>query len=157
MSSKEKAKQVFDLMTTALDKQSWNYKAYPDELRIESNYIGNDISISFHVIVDEERDSIILLSQMPFTICEEKRIDTAIAVCVVNYTFINGSFDFDINDGELRFRLTTNYFDCEVGEEFFMNMIKIALFTIDEYNDKFFALSKGYLSLEDFINGENDE
>lgn len=151
-----RARKVYDTMVRALKAKEWKFDEHPEDLTITSGYSGEDIPIHFIVKLDAEREVLQFVSQLPFKMSEEKRVDGAIAVCVANYGMVNGSFDYDINDGEIRFRLTTSTCGCEIGEEFFMNMFAIALLTIDRYNDRFLMLDKGALTLQQFIEKEGD-
>lgn len=153
---KAAARKVYDSMIKALNKKGWKFKESTDgKMVISSDYQGEDIPIGFIVRVDEERQVLQFLSQLPFSISESKRVDAAIAVCVANWWMVNGSFDYNFENGNIIFRLTTSFVDCEVGEDFFMSMIATAVVTTDEYNDKFLMLSKGTLSLEQFIKQAN--
>ena len=38
----------------------------------------------------------------------------------------------------------------EISEDVFKYMLYCSFIAVDEYNDKFYALSKGFLSIEDF-------
>ncbi len=138
-------------MVKALNDREWKFEEHANELYIISGYQGEDIPVRFMIRVDAEHEVVQFVSPMPFDISEEQRINVAVAVCVANYGLVNGSFDFDINDGELRFRLTTSYCDCQIGDGFFMDMIATAVNTIDRYNDRFMMLSKGEMSLPEFI------
>lgn len=91
---------------------------------------------------------------MPFDIPEDKRIDMAIAVNIANYGIIDGSFDYDISDGDLRFRMTTSYRESILGKELFEYMFMVSALTTDEYNDKFMMLAKGLISIEQFIDSD---
>ena len=137
------AKKVYATMVSALNAKDWHFREEKDRLTIVSSCSGDDIDMNFIIEVDAEREVITFLSRMPFKAPEDKRVDMAIAVFVANYGLVNGSFDFDINDGEIRFRLTTSYCGCEVGEPF--------LNTTDRYNDRFMMLAKGLMTLEQFI------
>lgn len=149
---KAAAKKVYDSMIKALNKQGWKFSEDKDgELIIYSNYQGEDIPIEFIIKIDEERQVLQFLSQLPFAVSEDKRVDAAIAVCVANWYMVNGSFDYNFETGKIVFRLTTSYVDSVLGEEFFMSMIATSVFTTDDYNDKFLMISKGTLSLEQFI------
>ncbi|MGN0812258.1 MAG: YbjN domain-containing protein [Candidatus Coproplasma sp.] len=145
------AKKVYATMVRALKAKDWKFREEAEKLTIVSSCSGDDIDMNFIIEVDAEREVITFLSPMPFKTPEDKRVDMAIAVCVANYGMVNGSFDFDINDGEIRFRLTTSYCGCEVGEPFFMDMMSTALSTTDRYNDRFMMLAKGMMTLEKFI------
>ena len=149
-----KAKRIYDTMVKALNAKEWHFDEKPEDLTIVSGYTGDDLPIRFIIHIDEKREAIRFLSPMPFTFPEDKRIDAAVAVCVANDGMVNGSFDLDLDDGQVSFRLTTSYCGCEIGEDFFMDMMGTALTTADHYNDRFFALAKGLITLQKFIEQE---
>ena len=107
--------------------------------------------------VDEEREVIHVLSPIPSHIPEDKRIDAAVAVSVANYGLVNGSFDFDMRDGEIRYRVTQGFMGIEVSEELVRYILAVVFKTTDDYNDKFFMLGKGLISLDKFIEMETGE
>ena len=95
------------------------------------------------------------MSRFPFDIPEDKRVDAAIAVCVANYYLVDGSFDYDITEGTITFRLTSSYRESSLGEDLFEYMIMCSAATVDAYNDKFFMLAKGMMTVQQFIEQEN--
>lgn len=149
-----KAKKIYSTMVSALKKSDWHFAEEENELMIISSFTGDDFPIKYIIRVDADREVIQFLAPMPFSMAEDKRVDGAIAVCVANYGMVNGSFDYNINDGEISFRLTTSYVGCEIGEDFFMNMMVVALSTTDRYNDKFLMLSKGVITVQQFVESE---
>lgn len=151
MAQSAQAKKIYATMVQALKNKDWHFEEREEDLMIISNYQGEDIPIKFLIEVNSDKEVIRFLSPMPFHVGEDKRVDVALAVCVANYGMVNGSFDYDLNDGEIRFRLTTSYCGCEVGEDFFMDMMATALLTTDKYNDKFLMLSKGMITIQQFI------
>ena len=95
------------------------------------------------------------LSKLPFSIPENKRVDAAVAVCIANYRLVDGSFDYNISDGEIVFRLTSSYRESTLGEELFKYMIMVSSSTVDEYNDKFFMIAKDMMNVRQFMEQEN--
>lgn len=79
----------------------------------------------------------------------------AMAVVVANYGFADGSFDYNISDGTILFRLTSSYRESTLSEELFEYMLLVSATTVDKYNDKFFMISKGMLTIQQFIESEN--
>ena len=77
------------------------------------------------------------------------------AVCVANYGLVNGTFDYDLSDGEIRFRIVSSFRESILSEELFNYMVLVAASTIDDYNDKFLMVSKGMLTIQQFIEWEN--
>ena len=86
---------------------------------------------------------------------EDKRVDGAIAVCVANNGLNDGCFDYDVRDGEIRFRLTSSYRESTLGAALFEYMIMVSISAIDRYNDKFFMIAKGNMTFQRFIEREN--
>lgn len=67
---------------------------------------GDDLPMQFILIVDGERQLIRLLSPMPYAMSEDKRIGGALATCAASYSMPDGSFDYDLSDGSIIFRMT---------------------------------------------------
>ena len=88
---------------------------------------------------------------MPFLISEEHRNDAAIAVAAANHGLIDGSFDLNLKNGEIRFRLTSCFIESVLSEPLFSYLMFVSAETVDRYNDRFMALNNGDMSLEEFL------
>ena len=152
----EKAREVFNDIVRLLDSKGWKYDKFEDDLVIKSGIKGDDLPIEFLLFVKPQNEVVQFMSRLPFDIPQDKRVEAAIAVCVANYGLVDGSFDYDIQDGEIRYRLTSSYRSSYLGDDLFEYMIMCAASTVDSYNDKFFMLAKGMMSVEDFIAKENN-
>ena len=153
----QQAKKVFDTLVNMLDSKGWSYDKHEDKLLITSGVKGDDFPIEFIVLVQPNNQVVQFISRLPFTIPEEKRVDGAIAVCVANFGLVDGSFDYDVSDGELRYRLTSSYRESTLGEELFEYMIMVAANTVDRYNDRFFMLSKGMIDIQRFMEMDKED
>ncbi len=147
----EKAKKVFSTICRTLDKEEWKYDKDEENLIIESGAQGDDLPMKFRIIVNAENMLTSFISHIPVVIQEDKRLDIAVAVSIINNRIVDGSFDYDITSGHIFFRLTNSYIDCELGEDVFWYMLHCSLSTIDEYNDKFLMLAKGMITIEQLI------
>ncbi len=151
-----RAKAVFKEFCAALDEIDWKYEKDESNLMISSGAQGDDLPMKFRIRILVEKEVISFSSWMPFVIPEDKRVDLALAICAANYGLCQGSFDMDLSDGSILFRLTDCYTDCEgLSRELYREMVGIATHTIDDYNDKFFAISKGMMTVQEFIKREN--
>ena len=148
--------KVYDEIRKILDGIDWKYEGRDDKLIISSAIKSDDLPIEFLIVVNDEKEVVQYISKLPFCMPENKRVDGAVAVAVANYGMINGSFDYDINDGEIRFRLTQSYIDGVPGADFIRYMIGVSSNTVDAYNDKFFMLAKNMMTISDFIAKENE-
>ncbi len=147
----EIAKKVYDTLCNAIDNRSWKYSKDDEKLIVHFGVSGDDIAMNFIIVVDIERQLIRLLSPMPYKMSEEKRMEGAIATCVASYKMIDGSFDYDLSDGSIIFRMTASFRESLIGEELFQYMISCSCAMVDMFNEKFLAIDKGMLSISDFI------
>lgn len=146
-----RAKNVFDTICRMLDGEEFKYNADPQAMRIKCGARGEDLPMELTFLVDADREFVSAMSHMPFTIQEDKRLDLAIAISAINNVLISGSFDYDLSDGHILFRLTTNFKDSTLSTAVFEYMLYVSFKTIDEYNDKFLMLSKGMMTMEQFL------
>ena len=145
------AKSVYNTLCETLDKRDWNYEKHIEDLVITFSVSGNDLPLKFILKIDEDRQLIRLFSPLPFEVNEDKRMEMAIATTAATFGLPDGSFDYDITRGRISFRLTATFRESKIGEELFDYLVVCSSVVVDQYNDKFFALSKGYMSLEDFL------
>ena len=147
----EQALAVYNGLCANLDAHNFHCERNEEKLTIKGTAHGEDFPIDINISVDEDRQLVIFLSLQPMVVPEDKRLDMAVAVSVVNNMLVDGCFVFEISSGHMFFRMTSAYIDSLVGDELFTYMMAVSLHTIDDYNDKFFMLSKGMLTLEQFI------
>ncbi len=149
-----KAQETFEILCSMLDNRGWHYEKKEQELIVKAGVKGEDFPIEFIMSVEPKSEIVTFMSLLPFNAGEDKRIDMALAVCVANYGLKDGSFDYKIDDGSIIFRLTSSYRGSTLSEDLFEYMIMVSAATIDEYNDKFFMISKGVMSIQQFIESE---
>ncbi len=145
------AQSVFATLCKSLDEINWKYERNDEKLIVRFIVNGDDIPMEFIMAVDEERDLVRMLSRLPFSFSEERRVEGAIATCQINYVLADGSFDYDISKGTVYFRLTTSYKGSLISTNVLRYMVECACYTVDKYNDKLLMIEKGMLPIEDFI------
>ena len=151
----QKAQEVYAALLNMLDTRDWKYEKFEEDLVIKAGIKGEDLPIELIVVVKAKNQVVQLLSRLPFQIPEDKRVDAAIAICVANNGLVDGSFDYDIAEGDITFRLTSSYRESELGADLFEYMLLVSAGTIDDYNDKFFMIAKNMMSVQQFIEQEN--
>ena len=155
MSNSVRGTQVYQMFKKHLEEKNFKFEAHDDDLVLTLTVQGEDLPQPTIIRVLDDRDVFQILSPIPSRIPEDKRVDAAVAVSVANYGMINGCFDFDMSDGEVRFRVAQSYRGMELSDGFIEYILPLVFFTTDKYNDKFFMLGKGLMSLEQFIEQEN--
>lgn len=151
---KKIGQNVYETICAMFDNKGYHYERHDDDHVISCTVGGEDIPMDILFVVRDERQLVQLISPMPFRVPEDKRIDIALATTVINDRLVDGSFDFDMAEGRISFRLTTSYIESILGKELFEYMLMVSASTIDEYNDKFLMISKGMISFEQFLGSE---
>ena len=157
MSNSARGTQVYQMFKKHLEESNFKFDAHDDDLVLTMTVHGEDLPQPTVIRILDDRDVFQILSPIPSRIPEDKRVDAAVAVSVANYGMINGCFDLDMSDGEIRFRVAQGYEGMELSDEFIKYILSVVFITTDKYNDKFFMLGKGLMSLEQFIEQENAE
>lgn len=147
----ELAKQVYQTLCEAIERREWNFGKDEEKLLVHFGVSGDDIPMQFILIVDAERQLIRVMSPLPFKMSESKRMEGAIATCAASFGMADGSFDYDLSDGAIVFRMTASFRESLIGEGLFHYLISCSCAMVDEYNDKFLALDKGIIGIEEFI------
>ncbi len=149
------AKEVYKALCQFLDEDGWKYDKNEEDLVITSGASGEDLPIQFMVKVDAERGVIRTLSRMPLSVPEDKRLDMAIAVSIINNKLIEGCFEFNIANESIIFSMINCFAGATLGKGAFAHIIIRFCKTVDMYNDKLLMLAKGLVTLEQFIESEN--
>lgn len=151
------AQVAYETVCRALEKHDWKFKRHDDALVITCGARGDDLEMDFVIMADADRQVLSILSPMPFQVSEDKRMDVAIAVTMANNGMVMGCFDYDIADGKIRFRMNQSFYHSQIGEDLAYHLVMLTSYTVDHYNDKFLSVSTGVMSLEAFIDWENEK
>ena len=154
MADMQAAKRAYATIIAMMDSENLKYSRDDENLRIELGFNTDDLDVNMKFVVDTERDLVRIFSFLPFKFPEDKRVEGAVATCVANHGMVNGSFDYDFSDGELLFKCVDSYRGGTFSQETAKYMMNIVLGTVDNYNDRFFALAKGLMTLSDFVDKE---
>jgi hypothetical protein len=145
----EKTMAAFRAVQEHLRRNNFSFKAEEEKLRIHFTVNGDPtpITVVFHFRDEQELMQIFCyLRRIP----EGKRMETTIAVAHLNSRFVNGLFDYDISDGEIRFRVSQKY-NTDLTDDLIRYLLSIAFNAANKYNDLLFMLGKDMITMEQFI------
>lgn len=147
-------KEIFDIISTALEEKNMLCDKHEDMLIIRSWSLSK-APIEFCMLIDATRKSVTFFSIYDFKIPEEKRIDGAAAVCKVCFR-VNGTFDYDLNDGSIQYRLSTWYKYAPLTVEHVKYMIDIGLASVILQEDKLHSFAIGQMTLKELLEQSNE-
>lgn len=148
----QNAENVFNTIIKMLDSIKFHYETDTSDgmFMVTCTVNGDDIPMKVFMFVRPEREIVSLLSPIPVKVPEDKRVEMALAVTMANFGMIDGSFDYDLERGEIRFRLTESFVESLLGAEQFRYMLGVSVNTVDRFNDRFLMLAKGMMTLDQF-------
>ncbi|MCM1194771.1 MAG: YbjN domain-containing protein [Corallococcus sp.] len=144
------ANTMYRTLCSALDNMQWRYEKAEDELVVRTSAVGKDLTMKLYIKVDSARSVMYLKSSMPFDVPAERIPDMAQAAIMANWSMLNGSFEMDMSDGYVAFKMVVPFMESLVSEKVCRYMISVSCDMIDKYNDKFLALTKGTMTLDEF-------
>lgn len=151
-----KATEVFDTFCAMMDLRKFSYDSDREKLEIDFSMQGEDLLMPMKFRVLPDRYVALLISPLPFRAPEDKRLEMAVAISEINYRLINGSFDLDIRDGEILFRISNSYLESKLSTELFDALLITVTQTVDRFNDTLLLLAKGSITLEQGLQKINE-
>lgn len=146
----EMAKTVYDSICSVLTGMNLKYTEHKDDLVITLGHKGEDMEHNLLIAVDAAKEVVRVIERLPFKLNPEKASDIAMAVCNANRMLLLGGFEYDVDDSTLTYAIAQVYTGSLIGEEALKRMILTLVFTVEDYDDKFMALNKGYLQPDAF-------
>ena len=145
------ASDVYQLFLKHFDEHDFRYEKNDADLVIKLTVQGEDLPQPTVIRVIEKANAVLIQSPMPFSVPEDKRTDMAVAITIVNYSMINGGFEMDLSNGMLSYKIAQGLFDEDFSEKTVEYMLTLTFGSTDRFNDKFFGLAMGMMTLEQFI------
>jgi hypothetical protein len=147
----KQAVNAYKNLCKMLDNRGWKYEKHNDEHSITCSATGDDLPIDITIDIHEENSLIIFKSKVA-TMPEEKLVEGALAVNVINTSIINGVFEIDLSTGTIYFRLVNSFRDSLISQEVYNYVLGCSCVTVDKFNDKLVALADGKLTLGELYN-----
>ncbi|MCM1289445.1 MAG: YbjN domain-containing protein [Corallococcus sp.] len=144
------AKLTYKTLLGALKTNGWNCKQNDEKRTVEYGVNGDDLHMDFTIRIDAERQLVRLHSKMPYRFPMNKIEEAALAVCSANYALACGSFDLNLQNGEVLFRLTASYRETKISEEVLLFLLNYGAWAVDKFNDKLLMVSNGTLTAQEF-------
>ena len=150
---KKSALVVYNTIIKHLDGANLKYdilEAPGDDYMISLKMRGEDLPVSLYIIVDADRE-LIMVKSPEYTTFNQDKIDLAAkAVCFLNNRIVDGSYALNIDKGTIMWTATSCFRGSLVGEEVIRYLIGISVSTLDNHNELLMMLNMGILDLDGF-------
>ena len=155
MSREDMPNRIYEQLKAHFESHGLKYTPHDEDQVITLTAQGDDFPIPVIIRVIGEREVLRISSPLPGEFPEDKRIDAAVAIATINEHLLNGAFIIDMSDGSVVYRVCQSFHDNDISEEQIRYLMSVVFTTTDEYNDSLFLLAKGMITLEQFIEKNN--
>ncbi|MBQ3508522.1 MAG: hypothetical protein IJA90_00690 [Peptococcaceae bacterium] len=141
--------EAFGLLCKALGEMGLEYTKKEEDYVVRFSAQGEHLPVKMILQIDVNH-RVCLFSPM-FHMPEDKRVAGVIMTGAASNDLVNGSFDYNIENRLILYRMTQMYEKCHVETAMFQEMIRCACAVVDRYDMDFLAVSRGSMSLEQFV------
>lgn len=137
--------EAYALLCKALDEMGLKYTKKEEEHMVRLSVQSHEMILRI-----DAHHRVFLASPMCY-MPKNKRVEGVIMTGAASNALVNGSFDYNIEDGLILYRMTQMYEKCHVETAMFQEMIQCAYALVNRYHMDFLTISKGLMSLEEFV------
>ena len=151
------AKFTYRTLLYAVEKKGWTCGKNDNNLSIDYGVNGDNLHMDFDVSIDAERQLVRLISKIPLKFDLKRIVAGAISICTANYFLSGGSFDLDISNGNIMYRITTSYRDSNISYEALIFLMDYAAWAIDKFFEALQAVANGKMNAVQFYEKFNKQ
>ena len=134
---------AYEELINLLDEREVNYSTNDDRQSICTDLRGEIATYRIVAHVDEEADLFQVFGYSPIRVPEGSRPAIAEAVARANYGLRVGKFEFNVDEGDLRFQASQALLSESVGESVIDRLITTTMAMLDMYLPAFLSVIYG--------------
>jgi hypothetical protein len=124
--------RLLDVVVAYLDEEEFEYDVESDE-RVELTFTTNNGVLVTWFSIDEDDDIVLYVSRCPVFVPEERRPAAMEFLTRANFGLRIGHFEFDLDDGEVRYKTSIDVEGDELSPALVKRMLRPNLMTMDRY------------------------
>ncbi len=124
--------RLLDVVVAYLDEEEFEYDVESDE-RVELTFTTNNGVLVTWFSVDEDDEIVLYVSRCPVFVPEERRQAAMEFLTRANFGLRIGHFEFDLDDGEVRYKTSIDVEGDELSPALVKRMLRPNLMTMDRY------------------------
>ena len=141
--------EIIDAVRDWLDNDDWHYDFDAERTMIKTGINLKSKIKSSRILIDIKENSYIVYLISPINGDKENPAEIIKYLTMANYGLINGNFEFDVRDGEIRYKTFVNCEGLEsLSEEVIRDSVYVGCAMMDRYGDGIASLAFGYSDAE---------
>lgn len=140
-----KVENMIELVKAYLEEKDWKYEHMEENQAIISGVKLNCNLQSAKILIRFHERGYLTVFVPPLVAKQEHRPVIAEYITRANYGMVNGNFEMDYNDGEIRFKVYTSYWGLDdISDEIIEESIATPILMFERYGNGMAALLMGY-------------
>ena len=137
--------QILDAVRDWLDKDDWHYEYIAEKQLIKMGINLHSKIKSGNIFVDFKDDCYLVYLYSPINGDKDNLDELVKYLAMANYGLINGNFELDLRDGEIRYK---SYVNCDgldtLPDQVIKDSIYVGCAMMDRYGNGIAALAMGF-------------
>ncbi len=145
------AQKIFKTLCAAVDSLQLKCERNDERLCVDVDFDDGGIRFKVRLLVDADGKTVKASARMPFVAPQGRRDNIALALCTANVHLYDGCFEFNYFTGEMAFRVALEFVNSDIGKDAFVYLLKVAVETIDCYDEKLLFLTRNDMSAKQIV------
>lgn len=124
---------IFDSMSAFFVSDGWEFQQIEGQPILRMNFAGDAGRWTCFAQAREEQEQFLFYSRFPVNAPEDKRALVSEFITRANYAMINGNFEMDWSDGEVRYKTMIDAEGIELVKRLVKNVVYANVLTVDRY------------------------
>lgn len=143
--------RVLEAIRTFFDADSWPYKQLEEQLVFKTGFNGDNAEFNCYAQDREALEQFVFYSVFPVKVPEDKRTAAAEFITRANYGLIIGNFEFDYEDGEVRYKTSADLEGVPEIQPMMKGLIYSNVLTMDKYFPGLMRVIYGGISAQEAL------
>lgn len=157
MSENPERPPAFTAVTSFLQSRGFDYFPHAKENRVGFTLGSAQADYRFTIRITTSLEHLEYIACCPFRVRKELRSSVAELIARANFGMLDGKFELDMNDGEVRFHLVHSLGDGELSVKMVERLYRACVFTLDRYIPAFMQhIHAGYTPEDAIFHAELD-
>jgi hypothetical protein len=124
---------LFETIVSYFEQDGWEFTRLPGHQAVEMGAAGEHGNYRLIAVVEADHPIVRFLTFVEGKVPEARRREVMEFLTRANYGLLLGNFEFDVSDGEVRFKCSADLEDAELTHAQFSNLLLIGLTVMDRY------------------------
>ncbi len=124
---------LFETIVGYFEQDGWEFRRLPGHQAVEMGAAGEHGNYRLIAVVERDHPIVRFLTFVEGKVPEPRRKEVMEFLTRANYGLLLGNFEFDVNDGEVRFKCSADLEEADLTHAQFENLLLIGLSVMDRY------------------------